>query len=142
MTVFFSKSCELGIQAVLFLSTREKTVYNAEEVSKQVKVPKEFVSKVLQSLTSCGIVGSKKGKNGGFFLAKDASKIKLIDIVKAIDGLDSFKSCLLGFPNCSSETPCPVHDNWGRLREEAFRMLSKETLANLKEKTTSKITSL
>lgn len=142
MTVFFSKACELGLQAVLFLSTKEKKIYNAEEVSKELKVPKEFVSKVLQILTSSGIVGSKKGKNGGFFLAKVPDQIKLIDIVEAIDGLDVFKSCILGFPGCSHETPCPVHHKWRSLREEAFRMLSEETLENLKEKSANKIASL
>lgn len=142
MTVFFSKACELGLQAVLFLSTRERRIYNAIEVSKELKVPKEFVSKVMQTLTNCGIVGSKKGKNGGFFLAKEPKEIKLIDIVEAIDGLELFKTCILGFPGCSSEEPCPVHDKWGKLREEAFRMLSEETLENLKEKAASKIASL
>jgi Rrf2 family protein len=142
MTVFFSKSCELGIQAVLFLSAKEMRIYNAEEVSKELKVPKEFISKVMQILTNSGIVGSKKGKSGGFFLAKKPSKIKLIDIVEAIDGLDVFKSCILGFPGCSVDTPCPVHNKWGKLREEAFKMLSKETLENLREKTVNKIASL
>ena len=143
MTVFFSKACELGLQAVLFLSIKkEKVIFNAEEVSKELKVPKEFVSKVLQTLTNCGIVGSKKGKNGGFYLAKSASQIKLIDIVEAIDGLELFKSCILGFPGCSIEKPCPVHDKWGKLRDEAYKMLSDETLEQLKEKTVQKILSL
>lgn len=143
MTVFFSKACELGLQAVLYLSIKkEKVIFNAEEVSKELKVPKEFVSKVLQILTNSGIVGSKKGKSGGFYLAKSPSNIKLINIVEAIDGLDVFKSCVLGFPGCSSEKPCPVHDKWGHLRDEAFKMLSDETLEQLKEKTIHKITSL
>lgn len=142
MTVFFSKACELGLQAVLYLSAKEKRIFNAEEVSGELKVPKEFVSKVLQILTSSGIVGSKKGKKGGFYLAKEPSQIKLIDIVEAIDGLDVFKSCVLGFPGCSVETPCPVHEKWGKLRNEAYQMLSEETLEHLKEKTFSKISSL
>lgn len=143
MTVIFSKSCELGLQAVLFLSIKkEKLIFNAEEVSNELKVPKEFVSKVLQILTNSGIVGSKKGKSGGFYLAKNPANIRLIDIVEAIDGLDVFKSCVLGFPGCSSEKPCPVHDKWGKLREEAYKMLSEETLEQLKEKTIQKITSL
>jgi len=53
-----------------------------------------------------------------------------------------FKTCLLGFPGCSLETPCPVHDKWGRLREEAYKMLSEETLEHLKAKATTKIASL
>ena len=143
MTVFFSKACELGLQAVLFLSIKkEKIIFNADEVSKELKVPKEFVSKVLQILTNSGVVGSKKGKNGGFYLAKSPSQIKLIDIVEAIDGLDVFKSCVLGFPGCSIEKPCPVHDKWGVLRDEAYKMLSDETLEQFKEKTIIKIISL
>jgi Rrf2 family protein len=143
MTVFFSKACELGLQAVLFLSIKkEKLIFNAEEISKELKVPKEFVSKVLQILTNSGIVGSKKGKSGGFYLAKSPAQIKLIDIVEAIDGLDIFRSCVLGFPGCSHEKPCPVHDKWGRLRDDAYKMLSDETLEQLKEKTILKITSL
>ena len=143
MTVFFSKACELGLQAVLFLSIKkEKIIFSAEDVSKELKVPKEFVSKVLQILTASGIIGSKKGKSGGFYLAKRPSQIKLIEIVDAIDGLDVFKSCILGFPGCSIEKPCPVHDKWGRLRDEAFKMLKDETLEQLKEKTAQKILSL
>ncbi|MBM4170933.1 MAG: Rrf2 family transcriptional regulator [Ignavibacteria bacterium] len=143
MTVFFSKACELGLQAVLFLSIKkEKKIYNAAEVSKELKVPKEFVSKVLQILTNSGIVGSKKGKSGGFYLAKNPSQIKLIDIVETIDGLEAFQQCVLGFPGCSVEKPCPVHDKWGKLREETYSMLNAETLEQLREKTIEKITSL
>ena len=140
MTVFFSKKCEYGLQAVLFMATQtEGRVCPAEEISKRLKIPKEFISKILQSLTESGIIESKKGKAGGFKLAKHPSKIKLIDIVDAIDGLDSFSSCVLGFPECSPDKPCPVHDQWGVLRNKAYEMLSTETIDKFKEKTLNKI---
>jgi Rrf2 family iron-sulfur cluster assembly transcriptional regulator len=143
MTVIFSKKCELGLQAVLFLSIKkDKMILNATEISDELKVPKEFVSKVLQILTDSGIVGSKKGKSGGFYLAKRPSQIKLIDIVTAIDGISIFENCVLGFPGCSNEKPCPVHDKWGKLRDDAYKMLSEETLEQLKEKTLQKILNL
>ncbi len=143
MTVIFSKKCELAIQAVLFLSVKKgKNVYNAYEVSKELKVPKEFVSKMLQTLTRSGIIGSKKGKNGGFFLAREPKDIKLIEIVEIIDGLESFTTCVLGFPNCSDEHPCPVHERWGAIRDETIHMLSEESLEQLREKTNKKISSL
>ena len=53
-----------------------------------------------------------------------------------------FNSCVLGFPECSPDSPCPVHDSWGVLRTKAFEMLSNETLDKLKEKTLNKIQSL
>ncbi len=143
MTVIFSRKCELGLQAVLYLTANNnREVVPSEEIAKKLNIPKEFVSKILQSLTISGIIESKKGKNGGFALAKDARKIKLIDIVKAIDGLSIFDSCVLGFPKCSSRNPCPVHDKWGELREKAFNMLSNETLADLKNKAIKKINQL
>lgn len=143
MTVIFSKKCELALQAVLFLSIKEKErVFKAGEISEELKVPKEFVSKMLQILTASGIVGSKKGKSGGFFLAKEPADIKLIDIVMAIDGDSVFSTCVLGFPGCSSETPCPVHEQWGKLRDDAFKMLAQETLEQLKEKTRDKLSHL
>ena len=143
MTVIFSKKCELALQAVLYLSVKKQNIIvSAIEVSKELKVPKEFVSKVLQILTDSGIVGSKKGKNGGFYLAKRPANIKLIDIVEAIDGLEIFNKCVLGFPGCSISEPCPVHDKWGKLREDAYKMLSEETLEQLKEKTLNKILNL
>ncbi len=143
MTVIFSKKCELGLQAVLFLSAQPKDIlFNSSDISKHLKVPKEFVSKVLQSLTGSGIVGSKKGKSGGFFLTKDPDDIRLIDIVMAIDGLEIFHKCVLGFRGCSFEEPCPVHDTWGALRDRTYKMLSEETLAQLRDKTINKMDSL
>lgn len=143
MTVIFSKKCEYGMQAVLYLAAQEPgTVVPSEQISRILKIPKEFISKILQSLRESGLIGSTKGKAGGFCLAKSPSEIKLIDIVEAIDGLEMFDSCVLGFPDCSPDTPCPVHDKWGVLRNQAHDMLTSETLDKLKEQTLKKILSL
>lgn len=140
MTVIFSKKCEYGLQAVLYLSTLEEgKSASAIEISNRLNIPKEFVSKILQSLTSKKIVSSKKGNSGGFLLGKPSSKIKLIEIVEAIDGLSLFNNCVLGFPNCSPDNPCPVHNKWGKLRNEAYKMLTTETLEQFKKKTLAKI---
>ena len=143
MTVIFSKKCEYGMQAILYLAAKEKgALVSAEEISKVLKIPREFISKILQSLKDSGLINSSKGKSGGFSLAKSASRIKLIDIVAAIDGLELFDNCVLGFPECSPTHPCPVHDTWGTLRTQAYDMLNSETIDKLKEKTLHKISSL
>jgi len=143
MTVIFSKKCEYGMQAVLYLASQEKgALVSAEEISKVLKIPREFISKILQSLKDSGLINSSKGKSGGFSLAKSASRIKLIDIVAAIDGLELFDNCVLGFPECSPTHPCPVHDTWGTLRTQAYDMLNSETIDKLEEKTLHKISSL
>jgi Rrf2 family protein len=143
MTVFFSKKCEYALQAILLMAASETDcIFPAEEISKKLSIPKEFISKILQSLTESGLIESKKGKAGGFKLAKHPSKIKLIEIVQAVDGLESFNTCVLGFPNCSAENPCPLHDKWGELRVKAYEMLSEESLEHFKEITLQKIKNL
>lgn len=143
MTVIFSKKCEYGLQAVLYLAAKEVGgIVSAEEIAKKLNIPKEFVSKILQNLTESGIVNSKKGKSGGFSLAKHPANIRLIDVVAAIDGLGIFSTCVLGFPNCSPDHPCPLHEKWGALRTSAYNMLTEQTLDQLKEKTLHKIAHL
>jgi len=143
MTVIFSKKCEYGLQAVLLLASRQsEEIVPAEEIAKKLNIPKEFVSKILQSLTESGLVYSRKGKAGGFAMAKDPKAIRLIDIVTAIDGLSIFNSCVLGFPNCNPEHPCPLHEKWGALRTNAYNMLTDQTLDQLREKTLHKIAHL
>ena len=122
---------------LLFLKMADE--YSKPPHNRKLNIPKEFISKILQSLTESGMIESKKGKAGGFKLAKHPSKIKLIDIVEAVDGLESFSSCVLGFPNCSDKNPCPVHDDWGELRARAYDMLNSETLDKFREKTLNKI---
>jgi Rrf2 family transcriptional regulator, iron-sulfur cluster assembly transcription factor len=143
MTVIFSKKCEYGLQAALYLAAHmHRDVIPAEEIAGKLGIPKEFVAKILQSLTESGIIISRKGKSGGFALAKDPSRIRLIDIVAAIDGLSMFNNCVLGFPNCNPDKPCPLHDKWGELRVKAYNMLNDETLDQFTEKTLIKVSSL
>ncbi len=143
MTVIFSKKCEYGLQAVLYLAAQHSgEVIPSDEIARKLNIPKEFVSKILQSLTESGIVDSRKGKSGGFFLAKNPSRIRLIDIVAAIDGLGMFNNCVLGFPHCSPENPCPLHSKWGELRTKAYNMLTDETIDKFKESTLRKVSNL
>jgi len=143
MTVIFSKKCEYALQAVLFLAAqRTGNTFSAREIAGKLVIPKEFISKILQSLTESGIVASKKGKRGGFYLAKRPAKIFLIDIVAAIDGMNIFNKCVLGFPNCNPDNPCPLHEKWGKLRTMAYNMLTDQTIDHFREKTLKKISDI
>ena len=140
MTVLFSKQCEYGILSVLYIATKgNNAVVSSQEISERLDIPKEFVSKILQSLCKGRIIGSVKGKNGGFFLKRNPRRIHLIDIVRAIDGDDILNSCVLGFRECSSANPCPVHNKWKNIRKSISEMLISENLDRLKIKISEKI---
>jgi Rrf2 family transcriptional regulator, iron-sulfur cluster assembly transcription factor len=135
MNSFFSKKCEYGLQAVLYLAaTDEDYICSSEEISNKLLIPREFTSKILQSLTESKIIESRKGKAGGFKLAKKANELKLIDVVIAIDGDEIFNNCVMGFTNCTKDKKCMLHDEWQGILNNAMDMLSRDTLDSFKNK--------
>lgn len=143
-TALFSKKCEYAIQAVLFLSVRagEGEVISVDIIAEELNIPKEFTSKILQSLTQNQLIYSKKGKSGGFRLGKPKSEITLMDIVVAIEGEEVFEGCMLGFPKCSSETPCHLHDKWSETKKDIRAMLNQLTIDTMKDVTLKKLKTL
>ena len=55
-------------------------------ISKEYNIPLLYLFKVLEKLTKANILRSKKGKNGGFILARPAKEISLLEILEAVDG--------------------------------------------------------
>ena len=124
----FSKACEYGIRAVLFIAKQSQQDLrpNISEIAKAVDSPEPFTAKVCQQLARAGVILSKKGPNGGFYLEKD-SPLKLSEIVSVIDGDAIFIGCGLGLPACTSEHPCPVHFQFMSVRE-GLREMCENTL--------------
>ncbi|MCB0375140.1 MAG: Rrf2 family transcriptional regulator [Sinomicrobium sp.] len=108
----FSKACKYGIRAVLYLSvhTSEDTKLGVKEIAEELDVPKPFLAKILQQLSRHNLISSSKGTGGGFYLSEADRQISLRDIIECIDGQEMFTACILGLPVCSSENPCPLHD--------------------------------
>lgn len=58
----------------------------AARVSKEYSIPLEYLLKILQQLVRANVLRSKRGPRGGFFLARPAEEITLLEIVEAVDG--------------------------------------------------------
>ena len=127
--MLFSKACEYGIRAMLFLASREddKPV-RVREIAETLKIPIPFLSKIVHSLSRNELIHSQKGPGGGVTLAKAPSEITLLQVVEVIDGLNLFQACALGIPHCSDDFPCPLHGQWRTLRTEIQEMLTHRTL--------------
>lgn len=132
MSLIFSRQCEYALQAVLYMSAQpEKKYTNIIEMSNRLGIPMPFLGKTLQLLVQKKILQSQKGPKGGFKLAKVADEIALFHVVDAIDGTEFLTSCVLGFPECSSKNPCPMHSEWGTLRDRVYQMLANKTIADI-----------
>ena len=99
--MIFNKTVGYALQTVIFLSDKSKIKpVLQKEIAKSLNIPHHYLGKILQSLTSSKIVGSRTGKYGGFYLKKSPDKITLCDILKIFEGENYFDDCVLGFPGC------------------------------------------
>lgn len=130
----FSKACEYAIRATIYIadqSSRGRRV-GLKDISKAIASPEAFTAKILQQLSRNQIVDSIKGPNGGFAIEpRKMSKIKLSQIVLAIDGDSVYKGCGLGLKECSEKQPCPVHEKFKVVRNELRKMLESTTIMEL-----------
>jgi len=130
----FSKACEYGIKASIFIAVNssENRRVSPKEISEEIDSPQAFTAKILQALVRNNIVKSVRGAYGGFEIDKDKiATIKLSQIVFAIDGDNIYKGCGLGLHTCDENHPCPVHDKFKVVREELREMLENTTLEQL-----------
>lgn len=130
----FSKACEYGIKASIFIainSNNDKLV-STKEIAEEINSPQAFTAKILQDLVRHQIIRSVKGAHGGFSIEKnDIANIKLAHIVNAIDGDGIYNGCGLGLDKCDEYRPCPVHDKFKTIRDGLKYMLENTSLEEL-----------
>jgi Rrf2 family protein len=125
----WSKRCTYGLRATLYLAARQQEGYvSIRQISDQLDIPYAYLTKVLQTLTQCGLLKSLRGPRGGVALARPAQTLTLKDIIEAIDGPSFFTECVLGLPKCDANKPCPLHDHWKPIRGSMDIMLSEQCL--------------
>lgn len=130
----FSKSCEYGIRATIFIASKccENRKIGLKEIAIEIDSPLAFTAKILQILSKNKIVNSTKGVNGGFeIFQKNLKTINLMQIVEAIDGTSVFLSCGLGLGHCSETHPCPVHHEFKEVKDKLANMLQNTKLEEL-----------
>ncbi len=127
-----SNSSKYAINAVLYLAvhTDETIKISAREVAEAINIPSPFLSKLLQILSRKNIISSTKGPGGGFYMTEKNSNLRLIEIVKHLDGLDNLEDCVLGLKKCSGEKPCPVHYSIQPLKKQFLKELNENTIAS------------
>ena len=132
----FSKGCQYGMRAVLFLavySSLQKRL-GVVEIADKLEVPKHFLAKILQQLAKEKLISSTKGPSGGFYLNKENRQQNLKDVIIALDGNQIFTDCILGLKECSSEKPCPLHFQAYGIREGLKYQIEHQTIDEIAEK--------
>lgn len=131
-----SKKSQYAFKALVYLTEK----YNQgpvliSEISRKKKVPLKFLENILLELKKAGILDSKKGKGGGYFLMKDPAKVKVATIIRLVNGPIAMLPCvsLYFYERCKNcdEKKCGLHDMMIEVRDASLAILENRTLKDL-----------
>lgn len=132
MFKLYSKGCQHALWALSYAHLeREGARFQPKDVCKRTGIPEPFTRKILQALVQGGFLNAHRGPGGGYSLARNAESISLLDVIKAVDGDHAFDQCVMGLPQCSGASPCPIHGLWATTKTKLLQDLERKSLAEI-----------
>jgi Rrf2 family protein len=127
-----SSTAEYALRAVLFLAQHpERCPIRAGELAAALRVPPNYLAKILHHLVTLGVLRSSRGRNGGFELAVSPGRLTLLRVVEGFDRIRERQRCLLGRKECSDHNACAAHRRWKVLADEIARFFRQTTVKDL-----------
>jgi Rrf2 family protein len=132
-----SKKCQYALHALIYLSEHEdKEVIHISDIARSKKIPQKFLEIIMLDLKKFNILGSKRGKEGGYYLRKRSDEVSILEIVRMMDGAIAMLPCVsINFHEscglCENEAECSIKRIFSRVRDETLNILSKSTIADL-----------
>ncbi|MFD1293595.1 RrF2 family transcriptional regulator [Lutibacter holmesii] len=131
-----SKKTKYGLKALSYLAKQEKHVpVLISEISESENISKKFLESILLTLKKSGILASKKGKGGGYYLLKEPKDIKISSIIRMLEGPIAMLPCVsLNYyqkcDDCHSEERCSLNILMAEVRDSTLKILENKTLEN------------
>jgi Rrf2 family protein len=133
--MILSQTARYALRAVYYLACNSNDECQlTKNIAEKTKIPAAYLARIMSTLAKRGVLYSRTGFGGGFCLTKEALNYSLYDVAAQFDNLDDFHSCIFGFEVYCTDTYCPLHDDWLRLRNEIVSILKATTLATIRER--------
>jgi Rrf2 family protein len=134
-----SKRGEYGLRAMISLAEAQKDsptgMVQIKEISAREQIPAKFLEQILLALKNAGLVHSKMGVGGGYYLARLPKDITLGQIVRTLDGPLAPIKCVSQMAyepcGCPDEATCGLRMVMGDVRNAIANILDKTTLAGV-----------
>jgi len=132
-----SKKAQYSILALVKLAKEyEHGPILISTISQTERIPKKFLESILVDLKQLGILASKKGKGGGYFLIKKPDEINLADVIRHIDGAIALIPCVTykyyqPCQHCKDELTCGIRSVIKDIRDDTVNMLKKISLSDI-----------
>jgi len=128
---------EYASRAMLELSRRYRDgAIHSREISKAQEIPPHFLQQILLLLKRAGYLKSRKGRMGGYILAKPPDEINVAEVIRVMDGPLAPIDCVsvMAHEACPMEGTCGLRWLWKDVRDAVAEILEKTTFADLVEK--------
>ncbi len=125
-----SKKADYGLIALKHLAQHSEVSVSAREIASEYQIPAQLLAKILQRLARKGLLVSQQGTRGGYVLARDPSKISIVDVVEALDGPIGITPCERG-SRCEQLERCSVKDPLMAVRAKMVRILGDTSIYEL-----------
>lgn len=134
-----SKKCKYAIHALVHMGKDPHGKFLIKDISVSCNIPKKFLEAILLDLKRAGILGSRQGKGGGYFMRRDPAEVNLAEVVRLFDGAIAAVPCATykfyeSCDECEDEETCAVRDAFLQIRNATVELLKADTLAGLVEK--------
>jgi Rrf2 family protein len=132
-----SRKSKYGLKALLVLAQAEgRGPVLVSEIADREAIPKKFLEAILLDLKRHGLVQSKKGKGGGYFLRRGPAEITFGDVIRVLEGPLALVPCVsqtayMKCTECVDERTCGVRLAMKDVRDATARILDHKTLANV-----------
>jgi Rrf2 family protein len=122
---------------------KDKSPMTISEIAKQEKIPKKFLETILLDMRRQGILKSKIGIGGGYYLLMKPKDIVLARLLRNIDGPIALLPCVsLNFyercDDCKDEVTCGIRKTFIEVRDATLKILSETTLEDILKKEKSR----
>lgn len=131
-----SKKAQYALKALGYLATKtHEGPVLITTIASEKNIPLKFLENILLELKKADILGSKKGKGGGYFLQQDASNISIAKIIRIIDGPIALLPCvsLYFYERCKdcNEKVCNLNRVLIQARDAILGVLENKMLADI-----------
>jgi len=116
---------------VLYVSRKESYTAKAEDISKEMQIPKIFLMKILKQLQKAGLLKLKRGVSGGVTLAKKPAEVTLYDVILATEKAVALNRCVIKKGVCGLVSQCPIHPVWLKVRKRLIEDLKEINFSGL-----------
>ena len=131
MRLELTRRGDYAVRAMLALARPEAHQLTAATLADATGIPAGYVPQVMGDLVRAGLVANRRGRTGGYRLARLPAEVSLLDIVEAVEGDGRRRTCVLRGGPCRRDGACDVHDAFSRAQEAVFGTLADVSLADV-----------